>query len=47
MFAEGKENIFQATCDLEERETAESLSKRVQGLEYQHFSSVIADVVGL
>jgi phosphoribosylglycinamide formyltransferase 1 len=41
------EIIFQATCDLEERETAELLSKKVQGLEHGHYCRVIADVVGL
>jgi phosphoribosylglycinamide formyltransferase 1 len=41
------EIIFQAVCDLEEGETAQSLSKKVQGLEHEHYSRVIGDVVGL
>jgi phosphoribosylglycinamide formyltransferase 1 len=39
------EVIFQETCDLEEGETAESLSKKVQGLEHAYYSRVIGDVV--
>jgi phosphoribosylglycinamide formyltransferase 1 len=41
------EIIFQAICDLEQGETAEQLSKKVQGLEHAHYSKVIAGVVGL
>jgi phosphoribosylglycinamide formyltransferase 1 len=39
------EVIFQASCDLEEGETAELLSKKVQGLEHEHYSNIIADVL--
>jgi phosphoribosylglycinamide formyltransferase 1 len=39
------EVIFQASCDLEKGETAELLSKKVQGLEHEHYSNIIADVL--
>ncbi len=39
------EIIFQATCELEEGETAELLSKKVRGLEHKHYSKIIANVL--
>jgi phosphoribosylglycinamide formyltransferase 1 len=39
------EIIFQATCNLEEGEIAEQLSKKVQYLEHEHYSKIIADTV--
>jgi phosphoribosylglycinamide formyltransferase 1 len=40
------EIIFQASCDLDEGETAELLSKKVQGLEHEYYIKIIGDVVG-
>jgi phosphoribosylglycinamide formyltransferase 1 len=37
--------IFQASCDVEEGETGESLGKKVLRLEHEFFAGVIADVV--
>jgi phosphoribosylglycinamide formyltransferase 1 len=39
------EIIFQASCNLEGGETAESLSVKVLALEHEHFSKIIASVV--
>jgi phosphoribosylglycinamide formyltransferase 1 len=39
------EVIFQATCNLEEGETAELLSKKVQGLEHEYYSKIIAETI--
>jgi phosphoribosylglycinamide formyltransferase 1 len=39
------EVIFQATCDLEQGETAEQLSKKVQGLEHSHYCEIIANTL--
>ncbi len=39
------EIIFQAKCDLEEGETAASLSEKVLELEHKHYTRVIGDVV--
>jgi formyltetrahydrofolate-dependent phosphoribosylglycinamide formyltransferase len=39
------EIIFQATCAVEENDTAETLAKKVQGLEHEHYGRVIGDVV--
>lgn len=41
------EVIFQAACNLEAGETAESLSQKVLAMEHVHYSSVIGDAVGL
>lgn len=38
--------IFQATCLIEEGDTAEDLASKVHKLEYEHFPRVIAEVVG-
>lgn len=37
--------IFQATCNLNETETGESLAKKVQELEYKYYSSIIVDTI--
>ncbi len=37
--------IFQATCNLNENETGESLAKKVQELEYKYYSSIIVDTI--
>ncbi len=34
--------IFQATCEIEEGETAESLAKKVLALEHEHYAKVIS-----
>ena len=39
------EIIFQASCDLVEGETTEQLSKKVLGLEHEHYSNIIAEVL--
>jgi phosphoribosylglycinamide formyltransferase 1 len=38
--------IFQASCDLEEGETAITLAEKVLMLEHEHYSKIIADTVG-
>jgi phosphoribosylglycinamide formyltransferase-1 len=37
--------IFQATCNLEEGETSISLAKKVQALEYEYYSKIIAETL--
>jgi len=44
-FDEG-EIIFQATCDIEEGETAKSLAEKVHKLEYEHYPQVIEKLLG-
>jgi phosphoribosylglycinamide formyltransferase 1 len=39
------EIIFQASCDLEEGETAEMVRKKVQALEHNNYGKIIAEVV--
>jgi folate-dependent phosphoribosylglycinamide formyltransferase PurN len=39
------EIIFQATCAVDENDTAETLAKKVQGLEHEHYARVIGGVV--
>jgi phosphoribosylglycinamide formyltransferase 1 len=39
------EIIFEASCNLEARETAESLAAKVLALEHEHFSKIIAGVL--
>jgi phosphoribosylglycinamide formyltransferase 1 len=36
--------IFQATCEIEEGETAESLAKKILALEHEHYAIVISQV---
>jgi formyltetrahydrofolate-dependent phosphoribosylglycinamide formyltransferase len=36
--------IFQATCEIEEGETTESLAKKVLALEHEHYAKVISQV---
>jgi phosphoribosylglycinamide formyltransferase 1 len=37
--------IFQASCDVEEGETGESLGRKVLGLEHAHFATTIANLI--
>jgi phosphoribosylglycinamide formyltransferase 1 len=39
------EIIFQAVCAVEENDTAETLAKKVQALEHEHYARVIGGVV--
>ncbi len=39
------EIIFQASCDLKEGETRESLSAKILALEHLHFSNIISDAI--
>jgi phosphoribosylglycinamide formyltransferase-1 len=39
------EIIFQASCDIEEKETPESLADKIHKLEYEHFPKIIEEVV--
>jgi formyltetrahydrofolate-dependent phosphoribosylglycinamide formyltransferase len=39
------EIIFQATCVVDENDTADTLAKKVQGLEHEHYGRVIGGVV--
>jgi phosphoribosylglycinamide formyltransferase 1 len=39
------EVIFQASCDLEQGDTAEIVRKKVQALEHEHYSKIIANIV--
>ena len=37
--------IFQATCEVEKNDTPESLAKKIQTLEYEHFPKVVEEVL--
>jgi phosphoribosylglycinamide formyltransferase-1 len=37
--------IFQATCELEDRETPETLAQKIHRLEHAHFPKVIEEVI--
>jgi phosphoribosylglycinamide formyltransferase 1 len=39
--------IFQASCDVEEGETGESLAKKVLALEHKYFAEVLANVIAM
>lgn len=43
-FDEGK-IIFQATCDIDENETAETLAAKIHKLEYEHYPTVIENIL--
>lgn len=39
--------IFQATCVVDDNDTADSLAQKVHALEHAHFSKVVNEVIGL
>ncbi len=43
-FDEGK-IIFQATCDIDENETAETLAAKIHKLEHEHYPTVIENIL--
>lgn len=40
------EIIFQATCDIAENETADTLAKKIHALEHEHYPRVIEELLG-